>query len=165
MNSPRLLILHVSAAIISSLGLPFVSAGQTNATTEARNDAAAYSVLIESYRQIQRELVRIDHEARLGMAAALRDRQTRREAAALAAKECELRMKKVGADVARLRRAYESTRDPAALSTLDTRRAAEQLKEFVVPGPLETLPASAVLPGAEGRPCPYLGSGQKPGCP
>ena len=130
--------------------------------SEPHNHDSAFSILLETYRQFQNNLIQVDYKNRLLAAASLLDSGTRREYMALAKQERDLRLKKLAAQLAIFSVTYDHTRrsDEQALGTtvkgeIDTREAMKQLRDFVVIAPavdgldetntVRVLPASAVL--------------------
>ena len=130
--------------------------------SEPHNHDSAFSILLETYRQFQNNLIQVDYKNRLLAAASLSDGGTRREVMVLARQERDLRLRKLAAQLAIFSVTYDHTLQgneqavgTTVKSEIDTREAMKQLRDFVVIAPavdgfdktntVRVLPASAVL--------------------
>jgi hypothetical protein len=159
------LVVVTSAALFftaASLLKAQVESGPKTPTAESRNHDSAFSLLLETYRQFQNNLIQTDYSNRLSAAASLADATTRKEATALVRRERDLRLRRLAAQVLIFSVTYDHSRpsadqDVAATSRTDRngKAAARELQDFVVIAPaadgsqsadtLRTLPSSAVL--------------------
>ncbi len=111
--------------------------------SELRNQDAAFSLLIEAFRQIQGRIIQTDYETRIKVANALSDLKSRRYVFHLARKERDLRMAKVYHQIGNLNLTYDKTRrdDERAVAVadvpahIDTGTAAKTLMDFVFVAP------------------------------
>jgi hypothetical protein len=132
---------RILASLLLLILLPVYAYAQQerlDAAIELRNQDGAFSLLIESYRQIQGELVESDYKARLQAAVQLRDPEKKREVIALAAQERDLRFARLAKQLVNLSGAYELIRRSdgrragiVVPSTVDTEFAAAKLRKFV----------------------------------
>jgi len=130
--------------------------------SEARIHDLAFSLLLETYRQFQNNLIQSDYSNRLSAAATLTDSTTRKEVIALARQERDLRLRRLTAQLVAFSTAYDHSpqydeRGVGVTSRVGVgmRAAARKLQGFVVIAPatdgsqdaqaMRTLPSSAVL--------------------
>lgn len=134
---------------------------QSDPATEIRTQDSAFSLLIESYRQLQNNLIQSDYEARVRAAAQLPDRAGRDHVIALAKTERDLRVRKLCVQLGNMGLAYDYSRrldehreGITVPHAVNTDAAAKQLKNFVIlvpPDndatnyPSEPIPAKVIL--------------------
>lgn len=132
-----------------------------DAASKLRIQDSAFSLLIESYRQLQNQLIQTDYENRLRVIATLNGSEARRDAIVLAKQERDLRTRKLCVQLASLGAAYDySRRDEERQEgvnvphAVNTDAAAKKLKHFVVlvppadnssTGTVRTIPAKSIL--------------------
>jgi hypothetical protein len=149
--------LALATIFCTSISTREVAAQKDAAIPESHNHDSAFSILLETYRQFQNNLIQVDYQNRLLAGASLSDSGTRKEVMALAKQERDLRLKKLAIQLAVFSVTYDHARqgdepDVAATgkSGVDTKAAAEELRNFVVIAPdetntIRTLPSSSVL--------------------
>ena len=130
--------------------------------SEVRIHDSAFSLLLETYRQFQNNLIQIDYSNRLSAVASLTDIAVRKEVGALAAQERDQRLKRLAAQLIVFSATYARTwpgpaREVTAASNAgaNIKAVTEQLRSFVVIAPagdgrqdagtFQTFPSSAVL--------------------
>ena len=118
------------------------AASSANPVSELRNQDAAFSLLMEAFRQIQGRIIQNDYEARIKAANALGDLKTRRRVVELANQERELRVAKLYHQIGNLNLTYDNTRhDDERVANvevpvhIDTARAAKTLMDYVFIAP------------------------------
>lgn len=106
--------------------------------SELRNQDAAFSLLMEAYRQVQGYMIESDYETRLQAAESLSDLKERRRVLALARQERDLRLKKLFGQLDNLHTTYRHARQlderEAGVEVpiqVDTVAAAHALKSYV----------------------------------
>jgi hypothetical protein len=121
---------------------PVAQARSAHPVSELRNQDAAFSLLIEAFRQVQGRIIQNDYEARLKAASALDDLKTRRRVVVLARQERELRVQKLYHEIGNLSLTYDHTRqdDERAAGVevpaqIDTAHAAKTLMDYVFIAP------------------------------
>ena len=137
--------------------------------SEPHNHDSAFSILLETYRQFQNNLIQVDYKNRLLAADSLSDSGTRKKVVVFAKQERDLRLRKLAAQLAIFSVTYDHTRQSdeqevgtTVKSEISTREAAKQLRDFVVIAPavdgsdktntVQVLPASAVLLNKSSKP-------------
>ena len=118
----------------------------------------AFSLLIETYRQFQNNLIEFDYENRRCAANSLTNGVARQEAIGLAEQERELRVRKLCVQLGSLGLSYDYSRKNDERNEgltvphqVNTDAAAEELKDFIVVVPSKgnkpstSIPADAVL--------------------
>jgi hypothetical protein len=115
----------------------------TNPISELKNQDAAFSIVIEAFRQIQGRIIQYDYEACITAANALSDLKTHRIVVELAKQERELRVAKLDHQIGNLTRAYDHTRRDNAHAVavdipvhIDTGQAAKTLMNYVFIAPM-----------------------------
>lgn len=159
----------LSGAILNSVR---ASENDTDQTPEAyrtlpgpvsnlRNQDSAFSLLIESYRQMQTFMIEGDYDKRLRAAALVKDPKERGHIETLAAQERELRLAKLHGMLEGFGAAYDTSRRESERaagihveSEVDIKAANEKLRKFVpfTPhdfGPGENQPSHLVPAGAQ----------------
>jgi len=103
---------------------------------------SAFSLLLETYRQFQNNLIQSDCRNRLSAAASLSDVTTRKKVIALARQERDLRLKRLTAQLVAFSAAYDHSCRHAerefgvtSRAEVDMKGAARELRGFVVIAP------------------------------
>jgi hypothetical protein len=134
----------------------------STAASELHNHDSAFSLLLETYREFQNNLIQTDYKNQLSAAASLTDNTTRKEVIALAQKERDLRVHRLAAQLVAFSAVYDHSRQPAERQVgvtsgpgVDVKAAGKELEDFVVIAPaadgsqdadaFQALPSSAVL--------------------
>lgn len=129
--------------------------------SELRNQDSAFSLLIESYRQMQSFMIEADYEKRLKAAARVQDPKEQAHIIALIEHEHDLRLAKLRDMVAGFIATYDNSRQPndkvtsaSAPSAVDTKTANAKLHTLVpfTPkqfGPSENQPSQLLPAGAQ----------------
>jgi len=165
----RILAVLLSAAALTSVraaensdseAVPASIQAHPGPVADLRNQDSAFSLLIESYRQMQTFMIEGDYEKRLRAAALVKDAKERDHINTLAAQERELRLAKLRNTLGNFNTAYNSSRHvtekTAGVSvpnSVDTKAANDKLRSFVpfTPsefGPSENQPSSLLPAGA-----------------
>jgi hypothetical protein len=116
---------------------PAVQINTAGPISELQNQDAAFSIVIEAFRQIQGRIIQNDYEACITAANALSDAKTRRSIVELAKQERGLRVAKLNHQIGNLSLTYEHTRrDDAHVMAvdvpvpIDTGQAAKTLMDY-----------------------------------
>jgi len=138
----------------------------TGHVAKIQNQDSAFSLVLEAYRQFQSYIIQHDYEAQLAAARQLPDRFARWEAIALAKKERQLRVNRLGTRLLELsatygyaRRQEEQADGVNAPSAVDPADASEKLHDFVVIAPdpqsgnaARSIPVTTLLGGRHAAP-------------
>jgi hypothetical protein len=107
-----------------------------------QNQDAAFSLLLEAFREIQGSMIRHDYETRLSAADRIRDPEKRRAVVWMSDLERHLRQQKLAVQVERLQTTYgyarrndERAAGITVANTVNLDAAAAQLRDFVVLAP------------------------------
>jgi hypothetical protein len=128
----------LESLMVGGLAAALVLTATATAAPKSQNTDAAFSLLIEAFRETQTALVENDYHARLQAAESVENRQTRNCVIALAKQERHLRLRKLVHQMADLSTAYVDSRQSddetaaAEPATVDTTAAAKQLEGYVV---------------------------------
>ena len=129
--------------------------------SDLRNQDSAFSLLIESYRQMQTFMIEGDYDKRLRGASLVKDAKDREHIETLAAQERDLRLAKLRTTLGGFNAAYDTSRHESERnagiqvpSEVDINAANEKLRKFVpfTPhdfGPGDNQPSHLLPAGAQ----------------
>ena len=160
-NTTFVAVLCSAAAVYAGSDKP-VAGGRAAAPPASpvavvRNHDAAFSLLIESFQQLQTAMIESDYQERLVMSEAVTDENARARVLKLAGQERDLRLAKLARQLQQMLASYDVARGDyqkqagvVVPNSVNTDQAAAQLKQFVafVPesAPKKVWVASRIVP-------------------
>ena len=141
--------------------VPSAFRAHPGSVAELRNQDAAFSLLIESYRQMQTFMIEADFEKRLRAAALVKDNKDRDHIIDLAGQEHDLRLAQLRENLGKFNATYDTSRQSTEKATgvsvpnkVDTKTADAKLRKLVpfTPsklGPSQDHPSQLLPAGAQ----------------